>query len=71
MAKTRVQLNRKGVIELMKSDEITDALKEQAVRISSQVKDSEIDVYRNGKTRSNVSVSVNHGDPNDLLRAML
>lgn len=71
MAKTRVQLNRKGVIELMKSDEITDALKEQAVRISSQVKDSEIDVYRNGLTRSNVSVSVNHGDPNDLLRAML
>jgi hypothetical protein len=55
----------------MKSDEITDALKEQAVRISSQVKDSEIDVYRNGRTRSNVSVSVNHGDPNDLLRAML
>ena len=55
----------------MKSDEITDALKEQAVRISSQVKDSEVDVYRNGKTRSNVSVSVNHGDPNDLLRAML
>ncbi len=56
MAKVRVVLNRKGVRELLKSDAMAQACKEQADAIKNRCGDGyESDVYT-GKNRANAMV---------------
>lgn len=54
MSKIKFELNRAGVRELMKSQEMGDVLKEYAARIASNAGEG-YEVYQ-GKNRANVSV---------------
>lgn len=66
--KMRFELNREGVRELMRSDEMVGVLSDVAASRAQQV-DGEVDVYI-GKNRANVSISSNkRGDDAD--RALL
>ena len=66
--KMRFELNREGVRELMRSDEMVGVLSDVAASRAKQV-DGELDVYI-GKNRANVSISSSKsGDDAD--RALL
>ena len=65
MAKTKVELNRSGVRELMKSAEMQAILLEQANQISS---DAEKESYV-AQTRAIVKINGDDGN-NSLLKAM-
>lgn len=60
MAKVEIELNKAGLEELMKSDEILDNLTEIAQQVcdiaNSECEGFEISQYQHGKTRANVSV---------------
>lgn len=67
--KMRFELNREGVRELMRSDEMVGVLSDMASSRAKQVDDGEVDVYI-GKNRANVSISSSKsGDDAD--RALL
>lgn len=56
MAKVRFELNHKGVIELMKSPEMTAICKEYADNAQSMLGDGYIVTTYPGKTRTNASI---------------
>lgn len=53
----RFELNRKGISELMKSEEMQTVLKQYANSVQGYAGEGyTVSVYRNGRTRSNASV---------------
>lgn len=78
MSNIEIELNSAGITELLKSGEVMGALEEQADAIIGRCSGNYLkSVYRNGKTRGNVSIYTNDSETfyrnlqnNELLTAL-
>lgn len=57
MAKVEIKLNRRGVKDLLKSQEMMNVCTKQAFRAKSKLGDGYVVSYRTGKTRVNASIA--------------